>query len=170
MHYSRALRGRPLEPLPRIVGNLDARFWAKVEGGSYLECWRWTASLNDGGYGQFAIAGRPHRAHRVAYQLLIGAIPEGLVIDYLCRNRWCINPWHLDPVTDEVNRTRGDAGLTTGRYQRSKTQCPSSHPYDELNTRIDPQGHRRCRACERAQSLSAYYRRRKALRLRLAAS
>lgn len=100
--------------------------------------------------------GRPHRAHRIAWTLLRGDIPEKLVIDHLCRNRSCVNPWHMEPVTNQENI---DRGLFRTTWAPLKTHCPQKHEYTDDNTRIDPCGHRRCRICERTQSLAAYYRR-----------
>lgn len=138
------------------MSTLEARFWPKVGYAEALECWPWTASLNDGGYGQIYMDGRPHRAHRVAYELLRGEIPAGLQLDHLCRVRSCVNPWHLEPVTNEVNTERGELRLV---IRPPRAECPSGHPYSPENTRIDPEGYRRCRTCERTQSLASYYRR-----------
>lgn len=143
-------------PAPRIVGDFNRRFWSKVSGGDFTECWLWTASLNDSGYGQFAVDGRPLRAHRVAYELMIAPIPDGLQLDHLCRVRACVNPWHLEPVTNEVNTERGEFRSTR---PLTKTHCRHGHEFTDDNTRIDPQGYRRCRTCERRDSLAGYYRR-----------
>lgn len=119
---------------------LPDRFWSKVrpEG----DCWVWTASTRNGGYGQFRIDGRVKVAHRLAFEELRDEIPGGLVLDHLCRNRKCVNPDHLDPVTDQVNIARGEGGVN----QRRKTHCPQGHPYDEQNTRRYRTG-RYCRTC-----------------------
>jgi HNH endonuclease len=98
-------------------GELEARFWEKVawtpEGRGTREspCWLWLASLGASGYGQFSIGGRegPVVAHRIAYELERGEIPEGLTLDHLCRNRMCVNPWHLEPVPLAENIRRGFA-------------------------------------------------------------
>lgn len=85
----------------------SARFFAKIEP---LEngCWRWTASFRTNGYGQFGLRGNDHRpAHRLAYETLVAAVPSELVMDHLCRNVWCVNPTHLEPVTQAVNSNRG---------------------------------------------------------------
>ena len=142
--------------LGRWTKTLPERFWEKVAPAGPDECWLWTASLNDGGYGQFALDGRPHRAHRIAYELMIGPIPDGLHIDHLCRVRRCVNPYHLDPVTNEVNTARG---LLRKSPPKAKPECRNGHPFTDDNVRVDPEGWRRCRTCERVQSLASYYRR-----------
>lgn len=88
----------------------EERFWAKVDRSG--DCWRWTGALARGGYG-FAVVGsrddpqRYRNAHRFAYELSVGPIPEGLELDHLCRNRRCVNPAHLEPVTHSENMRRG---------------------------------------------------------------
>ena len=120
------------------------RFWSKVLALSN-GCWEWQAHKSDG-YGIFDVRRKRHLAHRFAYTLLVGPIPEGLTIDHLCRNRACVNPLHLEPLTMRENILRG-VGLTAQRAAR--TQCPRGHPYDMFNTRIRPCGRRACRACDR---------------------
>jgi hypothetical protein len=90
------------------------------------------------------------RAHRVAYEALIGPIPDGLQLDHLCRNRACVNPLHTEPVTQIENIRRGEAGVPSGSQQRAKTHCPQGHPYSQGNTYIRKNGHRMCRTCNAA--------------------
>lgn len=110
-------------------------FWAKVEmapGG----CWKWTGRLDRDGYGKYQVknGGVQHYfiAHRAAYELALSTIPEGLVIDHLCRNRSCCNPAHLEAVTADENRRRG-AGL--GNLLWGPTdRCGKGHIYDAATT------------------------------------
>jgi hypothetical protein len=86
------------------------RFWDKVERAS--GCWPWRSSKSDG-YGVYSVRckglRRNYGAHRLAYRLLVGAIPTGLNLDHLCRNRACCNPQHMEPVTMAENIRRGFA-------------------------------------------------------------
>jgi len=83
------------------------RFWSHVDAAG--DCWVWTGSKDRAGYGRTWRSTAPFPAHRVAYELLVGPIPAGLVIDHLCRNPACVNPDHLEPVTHRVNILRGHA-------------------------------------------------------------
>lgn len=136
----------------------EERFLAKVRKDA-AGCWIWQASrsgggprsvsMSDGGYpyGQFWLKqfGRPIGAHRAAWILFRGPIPDGLQVDHKCENTLCVNPEHLELVTNEVNARRS----TRGRV----TECKHGHPYDKANTgwKHDPvRGLRRyCRACAR---------------------
>ena len=86
------------------------RFWNKVDK-KEDGCWEWTASVRGYGnlYGQFRLGKRTVSAHRFAYELVVGEIPEGMVLDHLCRNTKCVNPSHLEPVLQRVNCQRGIA-------------------------------------------------------------
>jgi hypothetical protein len=129
-------------------------FMAKVIwNGDEDECWTWAASLISAGYGHIWIEGAMHYAHRVAYELFNRPIPDGLVIDHLCRNRRCVNPAHLEPVTVRENTLRGLVPLTSGASNRAKTHCPHGHPYSGDNLYIKPSnGARVCRRCKKEQS------------------
>jgi hypothetical protein len=110
-------------------------------------CWLWTAATNADGYGLLWRGNRSYlMAHRASYELHVGPIPEGLTIDHLCRNRRCINPAHLEPVTNRTNVLRG-AGITA--QNAAKTHCIHGHPYDEQNTYLRRDGARACRICKR---------------------
>lgn len=122
----------------------EARFWAKVEKTD--TCWLWTAHMARDGYGQFWAGKKLVRAHRYAYELLIGPIPKGLTLDHLCRIRHCVNPADLEPVTHRENILRGEgwSGL-----KARQTECIHGHPFDEANTYRRPTTGRQCRACNR---------------------
>jgi hypothetical protein len=117
------------------------RFWAKVEKGE--GCWLWRGSLTRDGYGQLRFAGRTHQAHRVAYTLLVGAIPDGLSLDHLCRVHRCVNPAHLEAVTPTENTMRGET--ITAEYL-ARTHCPKGHPFSGSNLVLRKEG-RVCRTC-----------------------
>jgi hypothetical protein len=109
-------------------------------------CWRWMGQTA-GGYGRFYIIGekRTVPAHRFAYEWLVGPIPEGLCIDHLCRVRNCVNPDHMEPVTNRENLMRGE---TIVARAAAATHCPKGHPYSPDNTGSD-RGNRRCKTCNR---------------------
>lgn len=129
---------------------LPPRFWRRVEDTG--TCWLWQGSRLKG-YGRAKVAGVPGRyAHRMAYVSLVGPVPEGLELDHLCRQRCCVNPAHLEPVTHHENVLRGNAGKHLG----VKTHCPRGHAYDEVNTLVDRRGSRGCRECRNADARARY--------------
>ena len=130
--------------------NLAQRFWTKVD--KTATCWLWTAATSNG-YGNFRVKdGQNVSAHRIAYVAEHGDVPQGLELDHLCRNRRCVNPAHLEPVTRRENVLRGrlpEAMLhVAGR-------CRNGHEVNERNTlhrmrngRLQVSG---CRPCRNAR-------------------
>jgi len=119
---------------------LEDRFWAKVD--KIGPCWLWTGATQKSGYGGINIAGRRHLVHRVAYEFVIGPIPDGLEIDHTCGTRNCVNPEHLEVVSHAENMRRG--------YWTTKTHCRNGHEFTPDNTKIEVGGYRRCLTCRRA--------------------
>lgn len=126
-----------------VVSEVDDRFWSRVDADG--DCWEWTGSTREG-YGAVRFRGRNTLAHRVSYEHLVGPIPEGLELDHLCRNRRCVNPDHLEPVTHRENLLRGPS---FSAKNARKSHCLRGHPFDEWNTWRDRKGSRHCRACHR---------------------
>lgn len=124
-----------------VLHEMPLRFMEKTR--SEGDCLVWTAYRNEAGYGKFRVNGRSVRAHRYAYERLVGPIPVGLVLDHLCRNPACVNPDHLEAVTQRENIRRGVNG------HAAKTTCCRGHEYTPENTRLKRAGGRDCRACER---------------------
>lgn len=89
-------------------------------------CWIWLGELNRNGYGRISLGGKRLMAHRVLYELMVGPIGEGLVLDHLCRMRCCVNPAHMEPVTVRENTLRGLAKLFTKKEELQCAKAPSS--------------------------------------------
>ena len=129
------------------------RFWIKVKESD--SCWEWTASKTAGGYGQFNIGNNKNvYAHRLAYELLVGQIPEGLVIDHLCRNRACVNPDHLEPVTVDENLSRGRG---QSQVLHHLGVCANGHPASESYRRKSTGNIVHCRTCLREKRAARGY-------------
>lgn len=142
-----------------IIGPPMYRFWHHVTiPDDDSLCWSWDGSKNDAGYGQFMwkTGGSPRRAHRISYEYLRGPLSDRLVMDHDCRNRHCVNPWHLEEVTDKVNISRGNAPSAV----RMRTGvCKRGHLYTEENTWRRPgRGDRECRTCRKTLRAAEYQR------------
>lgn len=119
-------------------------------------CWRWTAYIGTTGYAEMGVDYRKCKAHRVAYELFVGPIPDGLVLDHLCRNRWCVNPDHLEPVTHRENLLRGVGPTATNAV---KTHCKRGHSLHDAYLNRGKRGvMRECRECKKIRGRQRYWR------------
>lgn len=133
-----------------------ARYRVQEDG-----CWVWTGSMNGHGYGTLYLGGRGPRtigAHKYAFLALRGPYDLTLDLDHLCRNRACVNPDHLEPVTRQVNLNRSPIG------NLAKTHCPHGHEYAGDNLIRDSRGSRFCRTCMNERSRAYKARKRSARR------
>lgn len=139
-----------------VIVLVGSQKWMRNPAGYVVQengCWDWIGARNSDGYGMYYQGNRKFRAHRVVYEATRGLIPPGLEPDHLCRNRACVNPWHIDLVTHAENVRRGiSPPAALGR----RTHCSKGHALSgdnldmrrgRLTTRV-PQ--RQCRACRRA--------------------
>lgn len=142
-------------PRARAGLTVEERFWSKVrkdESG----CWLWTDVPANTGYGMFSVEGRSRLAHRFAYELLVGPIPAGLTLDHLCHVRHCVNPEHLEPVTQAINVGRGrwaHSGLPRAEF------CKRGHRYADVGFYIRPDtGTASCNRCCLDRALASTHR------------
>ena len=134
------------------------RFLAKVQvGDTPDDCWLWTGTMHPWGYGSFASGRRsaagnhiPDKAHRFAYEHYRGPIPPGLYIDHLCNNRRCVNPAHLEAVTNAEN-------LARGYRRRMPLACRNGHPWTPENTARRGKAGRSCRRCHADEQNARYH-------------
>ena len=138
--------------MQQLPAEVISKFWSKAEIRSAGECWPWRGCISSKGYGRFALpGGRLVRVHRLAWQLTNGDIPTGKVTDHLCRNRSCVNPQHIEIVTNKENVLRG-VGIAAENAK--KTHCKNGHSFTPENTitrvRSDRSGRveRDCRICK----------------------
>lgn len=147
----------------RVIIPVIVRFSTKFKINKSTGCWEWTGAKNEKGYG--TIWGGPGskiplKAHRLAYEFFNGAIPEGLEIDHVCKNRACVNPSHLEAVDHRTNILRGTGPQA---LNAKKTHCPYGHPYIPENMYtpiVDGRPVRQCKTCVRKRQLEAYHRKR----------
>lgn len=131
----------------KIRSNLD-RFVSIVP---ITGCWMWMMKIDRHGYGCSWGGASKEKAHRVFYTLFVGPIRDGMTIDHLCRNRWCVNPAHLEQVTGRENGFRGQGFHAVNAR---KTHCVNGHLLDGENLGIgrNPHWQRFCRTCRREKA------------------
>lgn len=131
---------------------IEERLLSKIQIDN-KDCWVWTGSVfkqKYSTYSQIRIKNKCRKAHQVSYEVFIGPIPQGRELDHLCKNKLCINPAHLEPVTHFENMERG--------YWTTKDECIHGHSYGGGNTYLNTRGHRECRTCRKERSQKFYER------------
>lgn len=98
--------------------SVEERFWSHVDASG--DCWEWNGRSDE--YGRFGLNGKVLLAHRFVWELLVGPIPDGMTIDHLCRNRYCVNPGHLEVVSGTENIRRGYSASPPRSSSRPSTQ------------------------------------------------
>lgn len=150
-HYKRLVRRGELELTFQMHhSRTPMQRWAKFVklGVLHDHCWRWTGGITAQGYGGFYYDGKEQLAHRDSYERFIGPVPDDLELDHLCKNTWCVNPEHLEPVTTRENCVVR-ANSPSGKNLR-KTHCVHGHAFTPENTyfRRNPRrGMRQARTC-----------------------
>ncbi len=131
--------------MPKTNKTRQQLFDEKYEINPDTNCWEWTHGyINKDGYGLFYNGRSMVFAHRWNYQETNGPLPDGMECDHLCKNRKCVNPEHLEPVTHIENVRRGDISW----WNKQKTHCPQNHPYSGDNLYVFGK-RRHCRQCRR---------------------
>lgn len=148
VHGFMSCMSRPYSRQPAL--GTRERFFKKVKQNE-SGCWIWTGCLTAMGYSRFKFDGRVGYAHRYSYCEFRGPIPKNLEIDHLCRNRACVNPWHLQAVTASENQRRSPFKNRLANLNRAKTHCPAGHPYSGHNLFFTSRGGRSCRKCHNAR-------------------
>lgn len=129
-----------------MLESLPQRIASKIFVGVGCGCWEWVGCVQSNGYGRAWNGNIVTYAHRVVFNIVNGPFDSSLDLDHLCRNRRCVNPSHLEPVTRSENLRRGMAGENIASIQRIKTHCPKGHEYNEENT-SRRNGKRHCKKC-----------------------
>ena len=145
-----------------VGGCPKERFYEKIhksEGSLNTECWVWRVCKDRHGYGQFGYLRKVVSAHRFSYELHKGPIPEGLDLDHLCRNRACVNPDHLEPVTRLENIMRGDGPELARKRNLARTHCKHGHEFTPENTYVRSRKGSIRRECRKCHAIRERFRR-----------
>lgn len=137
------------------------RFWQFVLPEPNSGCWFWMGTAPKG-YGRFEIGSRNTGtrrvllAHRVSYEMHIGPITPGCILDHtVCRLPLCVNPRHVTPMTVSAHMAQPDS---TASLKRQQTHCVNGHPFSGANLILRPNGERRCRECVNARAKAQYHK------------
>jgi hypothetical protein len=134
------------------------RFYRRVKLPDENGCMNWEGATNGRGYGQLQVNRKNLYAHRLSYTLMVGPIPNDLVLDHLCRNRRCCNPLHLEPVTVSTNAVRGVIGEKNTARAAEQTHCKYGHPRTKENTLRRGTVYSGCRVCANKRDRARYKR------------
>jgi hypothetical protein len=140
-----------------VTKSVEERFWSMVWPEPNTGCWLWGGAITNRGYATLSIHKKTYSAHRFSYELLRSQIPNGLILDHLCRVRWCVNPDHLECVTYQINVLRG---VGFAAFNRHKKCCPKGHEYSIGNTRLYVRNGRTARHCLTCEQTRIRYDRR----------
>ena len=131
-----------------LLESTTERFWQKVK--KTKTCWKWLGNYAGKDYGAFWTGQKQVRAHIFSYELAHGPIPPGLVLDHICRVHKCVNPSHLEAITNRENILRG---ISPPAIQSRQTHCKRGHEFSKMNTRLERGKYgrekRQCRLCDR---------------------
>jgi hypothetical protein len=155
-HWQRWKRnGDPLRLQHRATPR--ERFEARIDRDESTGCWVWKGTLNRTGYGLLSVDAKYVLVHRWGYEQFVKPIPDGMTLDHLCRNRACVNPAHLDVVTNRTNVLRG---MSPSAVIHRQGVCKHGHEMTSDNVYVPPKNprHRQCRTCRKRISREAYAR------------
>ena len=140
-----------------MTNELPERILNSISVNENTGCWEWTGTLDQCGYGRdVRWGGHRERAHRILYRIFVGDIPEGAQLDHLCRVRHCVNPEHLEAVSQQENIRRGMTGKLN-HHNAHKTHCSRGHGFTDSNTYIRPNGGRMCKRCAADRGVRKYH-------------
>lgn len=139
---------------------ISQRLESRIERIPDAGCWIWTGAIDNSGYARISVDYKNRQAHRVSFELAKGKIPDGLQIDHLCKVKACVNPNHLEAVTQQENLSRCD-NHAKGKFNRLKTHCKNGHEYTDDNIYVHKyfrygrmQQGRFCKTCHNARRKS----------------
>ncbi len=140
-----------------MAETLMDKFCARVLFAAPGECWLWKGYRDERGYGRYGHT----MAHRLAYELIVGPIPEGLTIDHLCQVHDCVNPEHMEPVTLAENSRRSYGWRQRRARANARTHCSHGHAYADFRPYIAAKGTRTCGECMRLSNRKTSERRKR---------